>query len=120
MALYNNDTDEEYYWIQPPQFNHFQNLYDGWNDSWFGISLDSFDAEIEVDIDLSGHAEGDYTISLLTKSFEVDGVGVEVDFQLYMTAQASAEMSFTAGLELSVHITPFSSYYIKSLIFHDS
>jgi hypothetical protein len=51
---------------------------------------------------LSANANGDYTISLLKKSAAVDGIGVEIEFQLYMTAKASAEMSFTAGLELTV------------------
>jgi hypothetical protein len=64
--------------------------------------LDSFDAEFEVEIDLSGSADGNYTLSLLQLSASYEGVVVEVDFQLYMTADAAASMSFTTGLELSV------------------
>ena len=120
VALYNNDTEDDNYYTQPPAFHHFQTLYNEYDDSWFGIALDSFDAEIEVEIDLSANANGDYTISLLKKSATVDGIGVAIEFQLYMTASASAEMSFTAGLELSVRRVTCFEAHTQSLTCHHS
>lgn len=64
--------------------------------------MDKFDASFELDIDLSAGADGDLTLSLLKETVETDGVVVEVDFQLYLVANAQVEMSFTAGLNLSV------------------
>ena len=90
--------------VRPSAFD-FANTtsgYRGWNESWLGIALDSFYAEFELDIDLSVHAEGNLTLSLLKRSMEFDGVVVDVEFQLYLDAIAQAEMSFTAGMNLSV------------------
>ena len=86
---------------QPTAFD-FASNYSGWHSSWLGFALDSFDAQFELDVDLSAEANGDLTLSLLKKSAMADGVVVEVDFQLYLVADASASMSFTAGLNLSV------------------
>jgi hypothetical protein len=98
VALYNEDGD----YPQPPEFAFAAAQYDDWNSSWFGIALDSFDADFEVDVDLSGTAEGELTLSLMTKSAQYGGVAVEVDFQLYLMASASAAMTFTTGLNLAV------------------
>ena len=43
-----------------------------------------------------------FTLSLLKKSVQKEGVVVEVDFQLYLTAATHEQVSFTAGLNLSV------------------
>jgi hypothetical protein len=57
----------------------------------------------ELNVDLSAEANGDLTLSLLKLILPpTDGVVVEVDFQIYLVADASASMSFTAGLNLSV------------------
>ncbi|MCJ1390596.1 hypothetical protein MMC18_003456 [Xylographa bjoerkii] len=87
---------------QPTAFDFASQNYSGWESSWLGFALDSFDALFEVEIDLSADASGDLTLSLLKKSAESDGVVVEVDFQLYLVADASASMSFTAGLNLTL------------------
>jgi hypothetical protein len=88
--------------VRPSAFDFTNTTYLGWNQSWLGFALDSFDAEFELEIDLSANAEGDLTLSLLKKSFGFDGVNVDVEFQLYLVATAQAEMSFTAGMNLSV------------------
>jgi hypothetical protein len=64
--------------------------------------LDSFDALFEVDVELTAVANGEITLSLLKIVAAAEGVVVEVDFQLYLVADASASMSFTAGLNLTV------------------
>jgi hypothetical protein len=64
--------------------------------------LDNFDALFEIDVELSAVANGELTLSLLTKTAAEDGVVVEVEFQLYLVADASASMSFTTGLNLTV------------------
>jgi hypothetical protein len=88
--------------VQPSAFDFASTTYSGWESSWLGFALDNFDASFELDVDLSAGAEGDLTLSLLKIPVEADGVVVEVDFQLYLVANAQAEMSFTAGLNLSV------------------
>ena len=64
--------------------------------------LDNFDASFELDIDLSSTVNHDFTLSLLKKTVEAESVVVEVDFQLYLAATAHEEVSFTAGINLSV------------------
>jgi hypothetical protein len=64
--------------------------------------LDNFDALFEVDIELTAVANGEITLSLLRIIAAAEGVVVEVDFQLYLVADASASMSFTTGLNLTV------------------
>jgi hypothetical protein len=64
--------------------------------------LDSFDALFEIEVELSAVANGEITLSLLRIIAAAEGVVVEVDFQLYLVADASASMSFTAGLNLTV------------------
>lgn len=98
IGLYCESCDNA---VQPSAFN-FTSTYPGWNSSWLGFALDNFDASFELDVDLSAGAEGDLTLSLLKKTVEADGVVVEVEFQLYLVAEAQAEMSFTVGLNLSV------------------
>ncbi|MCJ1383187.1 hypothetical protein MMC17_006300 [Xylographa soralifera] len=87
---------------QPTAFDFASQNYSGWENSWLGFALDSFDALFEVDVNLSAVADGELTLSLLKKSATADGVVVEVDFQLYLVADASASMSFTAGLNLTL------------------
>ena len=67
--------------------------------------MDSFDALFEIDVELAAVANGEITLSLLKIVAAAEGVVVEVDFQLYLVADASASMSFTTGLNLTV------SYY---------
>ena len=98
VALYDGSGD----YPQPEAFDFAKLQYGGWNNAWLGIALDSFDAEFEVEVDLSAAANGDYTLSLLQTGASYDGIAVDVDFQLYMTAEAAASMSFTTGLELTV------------------
>jgi hypothetical protein len=98
VALYNDDG----HYIQPKEFDFAQPSYAGWHKAWFGVAINSFDAELAVDVDLSGDAEGELAISLLKIPIEYDSVGGQIEFQLYLQANASASMSFTAGLELSV------------------
>ena len=88
--------------VRPSAFNFTSANYTGWDKSWLGLALDSFEAFFEVDIDLSANADGNLTLSLLKRSIGVDGVNVDVEFQLYLFATAQAEMSFTAGMNLSV------------------
>jgi hypothetical protein len=64
--------------------------------------LDNFDAFFEIDIELTAVANGEITLSLLKIVAAAEGVVVEVDFQLYLVADASASMSFTTGLNLTV------------------
>ena len=87
---------------QPPAFDFARQNYSGWDNSWLGFALDNFEALFEVDVDLSAVANGELTISLLKIPAASDGIVVEVDFQLYLVADASASMSFTAGLNLTV------------------
>jgi hypothetical protein len=87
---------------QPAAFNFTSQNYSGWDSSWLGFALDSFDALFEIDVDLTAVANGELTLSLLKIPAAADGVVVEVDFQLYLVADASASMSFTAGLNLTV------------------
>jgi hypothetical protein len=91
---------------QPAAFNFANQTYNGWNNSWLGFALESFDALFEVNVDLSATANGELTFSLLKIPAAADGVVVEVEFQLYLVADASASMSFTAGLNLSVSCNP--------------
>jgi hypothetical protein len=97
--------------VQPSVFNFASTAYTDWDKSWLGFALDSFNASIELEVDLSADAEGDLTLSLLKQTAEADGVVVEVDFQLYLVAKAQAEMSFTAGLDLSVSCHFQLGYY---------
>ena len=71
--------------------------------------MDNFDAEFELEFDLSADAEGDLTFSLLKESYVYDGITVDVEFQLYLAATAQAEMSFTAGMNLSVSCHTWNS-----------
>jgi hypothetical protein len=64
--------------------------------------LDSFEALFEIDVELNAVANGELTLSLLKIAAASDGVVVEVEFQLYLVADASASMSFTTGLNLTV------------------
>ena len=64
--------------------------------------MDSFDALFEIDVELSAVANGELTLSLLKIPAAADGVVVEVEFQLYLVADASASMGFTTGLNLTV------------------
>jgi hypothetical protein len=64
--------------------------------------LESFDALFEVNVDLSVVTNGELTLSLLKLAAAADGVVVDVEFQLYLVADASASMSFITGLNLSV------------------
>ena len=99
VGLYDASGD----YPQPKAFDFAERRYDRWNKPWFGIALDSFDAQFEVDINLSESVSGEnLTLPLLTIPAQRDGVVVEVEFQLYLTADASASMSFTAGLDLNV------------------
>jgi hypothetical protein len=86
---------------QPAAFN-FASQYSGWDNSWLGFALDSFEAMFEIDVELSAVANGELTLSLLKTAAASDGVVVEVEFQLYLVADASASMSFTTGLNLTV------------------
>lgn len=67
-----------------------------------GFALDNFEALLEIDVDLSAVANGELTLSLLKIPAAADGVVLEVEFQLYLVADASASMSFTTGLNLTV------------------
>jgi hypothetical protein len=87
---------------QPAAFQFGSQNYTGWNSSWLGFALDSFEALFEIDVELSATASGEITLSLLKILAAADGVVVEVEFQLYLVADASASMSFTAGLNLTV------------------
>lgn len=64
--------------------------------------MDSFNASFEVDVELSGEASGDLTLGLWSKTIAQENIMVEVEFQLYVVADASASMSFTTGLDFSV------------------
>ena len=64
--------------------------------------MDSFDALFEIDVELNAGANGDLTLSLLKFTAAEDDVVVDVEFQLYLVGNASASMSFTAGLNLTV------------------
>lgn len=97
--------------VQPSAFDFAKPTYTGWDESWLGFALDSFNASFELEVDLSADAEGDLTLSLLKTTVEDYGVVVEVDFQLYLVGQAQAEMSFTAGLDLSVSCHFQLGYY---------
>ena len=99
IGLYCESCDNT---VQPSAFDFASTTYTGWEKSWLGFALNNFDASFELDIDLSAGAEGNLTLSLLKIPVEADGVVVEVDFELYLVAKAQAEMSFTAGLNLSV------------------
>lgn len=55
-----------------------------------------------MEINLSKVATCNQTLSLRKLSADFDGLAVEVDFQLYLVASASASMSFTTGLNLTV------------------
>ena len=87
---------------QPADFQFADGLYDEYSNSWLGFALDTFDAAFEVEIDLSEATSDNLTLSLRKISVEFDDVVLEVDFQLYLIAETSASMSFTAGLNLSV------------------
>ena len=78
-----------------------------------GFVLDSFDALFEVVIDLSEVASGELTLGLFSKTAAQDGVVVEVEFQLYVVADASASMTFTTGLNLSVCPKPFRTLRVR-------
>jgi hypothetical protein len=97
--------------VQPSAFDFASNNYNDWNNSWLGFALNNFDASFELDVDLSAGAERDLTLSLRKFSAEDYGVVVEVDFQLYLVAEAQAEMSFTAGLNVSVSCHIQLGYY---------
>ena len=90
--------------VRPSAFDFTKTTYNysGWDESWLGFALNSFDAFFELDIDLSANADGSLTLSLLKISEGFDGVVVDVEFQLYLVATAQTEMSFTAGMNLSV------------------
>lgn len=118
VGLYDDSGD----YSQPEAFVPFKSNFSGWDDAWFGIALDSFDVVLEADVILAGSASGEYTLSLLKIPVAYDGVGVEVDFQLYMTAEAAAAITFTAGLELKVSCDgkaflriPTNSRFLRSL-----
>jgi hypothetical protein len=96
---------------QPAAFNFASQNYSGWDNSWLGFALDSFEALFEIDVELSAVANGELTLSLLKTAAASDGVVVEVEFQLYLVADASASMSFTTGLNLTVSL-PFSGWII--------
>jgi hypothetical protein len=96
---------------QPAAFDFANQYYTRWSDSWLGIALDSFDASFEIDVELSAEASDHLFISLLKKTVSVDGVIVELDFQLYLAADASESMSFTTGLNLTVSGCSQLEYY---------
>ena len=101
VGLYDASGD----YPQPKAFDFAEGQYSNWTEGWFGVALTAFDAAIELDIDLSASASIDgenMTLSLLKESASWEGVAVEVEFQLFLTAEAKAAMSFTTGLELSV------------------
>ena len=98
VGLYCKDCNA----TQPSAFDFASTNYSGWNESWLGFALDSFDAAFELDIDLSANAKGNLTLSLLKKSMGIDSVDFDVEFQLYLDATAQEEMSFTAGMNLNV------------------
>jgi len=56
-----------------------------------------------VEVTLSANANGDLTMSLFKLTAAEEGIVVEVEFQLYLVASASASLSFTAGLDLKVN-----------------
>ena len=53
---------------------------------------------------MSATANGDISISLYKVLVGADGVIVEVEFLLYLVADASASMSFITGLNLTVSL----------------
>jgi hypothetical protein len=62
---------------------------------------------------LSANANGELTLSLFKLVAEADGVVVEVEFELYMVATASASLTFITGLDLKV----ISAFKIEQLSF---
>jgi hypothetical protein len=87
---------------QPAAFDFAKDKYSGYDDSWLGFALDSFDAQFEVEVTLSANANGELTLSLFRLVAEADGVVVEVEFEVYLVAAASASLSFITGLDLKV------------------
>ena len=87
---------------QPAAFDFANQSYSGWDNSWLGFALDNFEAIFEIDVELAQVTNGELTLSLLKIPAAADGVIVEVEFQLYVTANASVDMSFTTGLNLTV------------------
>jgi hypothetical protein len=88
---------------QPTAFDFVQPSYSDWDHSWLGVALTSFDALFELNVELSAAANGELTLSLLTiPVISEDDFAIAVEFQVYLTANAMASMSFTAGLNLSV------------------
>jgi hypothetical protein len=88
---------------QPAAFNFAKDKYTDYQSSWLGFALDSFDALFEVEVALSANADGELTLSLFKLAAAEDGFVVEVEFQLYLVATASASLGFTAGLDLKVN-----------------
>ena len=114
VGLYCKDCDNA---VQPSAFNFTKTNYNysGWDESWLGFALDTFKAEFEFEIDLSANAQGNLTLSLLKMSIGDYGVDADVEFQLYLTASAQAEMSFIAGMNLSVSCQSGTSVLLYSL-----
>ncbi|KIM98650.1 hypothetical protein OIDMADRAFT_147096 [Oidiodendron maius Zn] len=100
IALYCNSCHNA---TQPTAFNFASQNYSGWNNSWLGFALNSFDALFEIEIELNADNDSNLTLPLYTYSASDYGVDVDVEFQLYVEAAASASMSFTTGLNLSLH-----------------
>jgi hypothetical protein len=93
---------EECGFPQPQAFEFASHNFSGWDSSWLGFALESFDAMIEVDVELNADPDGSLKLELWNITVAQDAIVVEVAFQLYLVAKASASMSFSAGLNLSV------------------
>lgn len=87
---------------QPSAFDFASGRYSRYDDDWLGFALDSFETSFEIEVDLSEDANDNVTLSLMKIPAGFDGVAVEVDFQLFLVADASASMSFTTGLNLTL------------------
>lgn len=98
IGFYCKDCDT----TQPANFDFANTTFAGWDKIWPGFALKQFDASFELVIDLSAGADHNLTLLLLKETVEADGVVVRMDFQLYLVASTRKEMSFTAGLDLSV------------------